>query len=103
MIFHVVISRQAEDDLRSIYEYIAFELLAPENAAGQLERLEKMILSLKEMPERFSRYHNEPWRSRGLRFVAVDHYLVYYFLDVKEYTVIVFRVMYDGQDINKKL
>ena len=55
MIFNVVISEQAEEDLRGIYEYIAFELLAPENAAKQLDRLEKQILSLDELPERFQR------------------------------------------------
>ena len=37
-----------------------FELLSPENAEKQLERLEKQILSLDEMPERFPRYGKEP-------------------------------------------
>ena len=60
MIFKVVISSQAEKDLRGIFEYIAFELLSPENATGQLERLEKQILSLDELPERFPRYGKEP-------------------------------------------
>ena len=68
MIFNVVTSMQAEEDLRGIFEYIAFELLSPENAGKQLERLEKQILSLNEMPERFPRYGKEPWHSRGLRF-----------------------------------
>lgn len=36
MIYEIVLSRQADSDLRGIYEYIAFELLAPENAEGQL-------------------------------------------------------------------
>ena len=35
MIFEVEISDQAEADLRGIFEYIAFTLLAPENATGQ--------------------------------------------------------------------
>ena len=48
MIFKVVISSQVEKDLRGIFEYIAFELLSPENATGQLERLEKQILHLKK-------------------------------------------------------
>ena len=60
MIFNVVTSMQAEEDLRGIFEYIAFELLSPENAGKQLERLEKQILSLDEMPERFPRYGKEP-------------------------------------------
>ena len=46
MIFDVQISEQADRDLRGIYEYIAFELLAPENAAGQLDRLENAISKL---------------------------------------------------------
>ena len=43
MIFDVIISAQAEEDLRGIFEYITFELLSPENAEKQLERLEKQI------------------------------------------------------------
>ena len=46
MIFKVIISAQAENDLRGIFEYITFELLSPENAEKQLNRLEKQILSL---------------------------------------------------------
>lgn len=77
MIFTVDTSIQAEEDLREIFEYIAFNLLSPENAAKQLERLESQILSLDKMPERFPRYGKEPWYSRGLRFVEVDNYIVF--------------------------
>ena len=42
MTYDVRISEQADIDLRSIFEYIAFELQAPENAAGQLDRLERL-------------------------------------------------------------
>lgn len=59
MIFNVVTSIQAEEDLRGIFEHIAFELLSPENAEKQLECLEEQILSLDEMPERFPRYGKE--------------------------------------------
>ena len=103
MIFNVVISEQAEEDSRGIYEYIAFELLAPENAAKQLDRLEKQILSLDELPERFQRYGKEPWHSRGLRFVAVDNYIVFYITDIEEQRVTILRVMYSGRNIEKQL
>ena len=39
MIFHVAYSAEARQDLRDIYEYIACELLVPETAAGQTERI----------------------------------------------------------------
>ena len=45
MMFDVQISKQADNDLRGIFEYIAFELLAPENAARQIDRLEKQSIS----------------------------------------------------------
>ena len=50
MIYDIVISDQAEIDLRGILEYIAFELQAPENASGQLDRLEACIMDLDHMP-----------------------------------------------------
>jgi len=51
MSYQIKISAQAETDLRSIYEYIAFELKSAQNAAGQLDRLEEGIFSLDQLPE----------------------------------------------------
>lgn len=67
MIYEVITTDQANADLKGIYEYIAFELLSPDNAAGQLERLEEHIVGLEESPEKFRHYEKEPWYSRGLR------------------------------------
>ena len=67
MIYEVEVSEQADRDLREIFEYIAFELQSPENAIGQLDRLEEQILSLDTMPERYRKYEKEPWKSRGFR------------------------------------
>lgn len=47
----------------------------------QLQRLKKSILGLNEMPKRFPLYQKEPWLSRGMRFVPVDNFLVYYIPD----------------------
>ena len=46
MIYSVEISTQAERDLRSIYEYIVFELQSVQNAKEQLARLEESICAL---------------------------------------------------------
>lgn len=103
MIFTVEISEQADNDLRAIYEYIAFELLSPENAIGQLDRLEKAIISLEKMPERYQRYEKEPWHGRGLRIFLVDNYVVCYIADTEKCIVTVIRVMYGGRDIERQL
>ena len=103
MIFDVKLSEQADNDLRNIYEYIAFELQSPENADGQLNRLEKVILSLEEMPERFKRYDKEPWHSQGLCIFPIDHYLVVYIPDLKLQQVTIIRVLYDRRNLDDEL
>ena len=81
MIYEVELSEQADSDLRGIFEYISFELQSPENASGQLDRLEEQILSLDTMPERYRKYEKEPWKSRGLRVLPLDNYVVLYIPD----------------------
>lgn len=89
--------------MRGIYEYIAFELLSQDNAAGQLKRLEEHIIGLEEFPERFKFYENEPWHSKGLRIMPVDNYLVFYIANKKVETVTIIRIMYAGRDTDSQL
>lgn len=103
MIYEVITTDQADADLRGIYEYIAFELLSLDNAAGQLERLEEHIVGLEEFPEKFSHYEKKPWHSRGLRVMPVDNYLVFYIPDKDAGIVTVIRVMYAGRDVDSQL
>ena len=103
MSYSVKITNEADNDLRSIYEYIAFELKSIETAIGQLERLEQSILKLSEMPERYKQYENEPWKSKGLRMMPVDNYIVFYIPDNDKNTVTIIRVMYGGRNIERQL
>lgn len=103
MNYEVELSVQADADLRGIYEYIAFTLLAPENAGGQLDRLEEGILSLEQYPMRHRAYEKEPWHSRGLRILPVDNYVLLYIPNEETRVVTIIRVMYGGRNIDKEL
>ena len=103
MIFNVSYSAEARQDLRDIYEYIAYELLAPETAAGQTERIMKAARSLEKMPMRHRLYEEEPWHSQGVRVLPVDNYLVFYLPDETKATVNIIRIMYGGRDVDKQL
>ena len=103
MSYEVKLTPNAKQDLRSIFEYIAYELKSVQTAAGLLDRLDKEIASLNQMPERFRVYDKEPWRSRNLRIMPVEHYLVFYITDNENKTVTVIRIMYGGRDIDKQL
>lgn len=103
MKYEVFTTEQAATDLRAIFEYIAYDLLAGQNALNQLDRLEQAILSLDEMPERYHLYDKEPWKERNLRIMPVDGYLVFYIPRSEEKTVTVIRVMYGRRDIDAQL
>ena len=68
MSWTVEYSTQAKQDLRNIFEYIAYNLLEPETAGRQVQRIMKEIRSLNDMPLRHRIYDEEPWQSQGLRF-----------------------------------
>ena len=47
MIYTIKVTDQADIDIRNIYEYIAYELQSPENAGGQLDRIENADCNIK--------------------------------------------------------
>ncbi len=71
----------AQDDLRGIYEYIAFNLFVPNAARKQLRDIIKTIEELDTNPQGFPIYNKEPLRSKGIRFVTVNNYIVFYYAD----------------------
>lgn len=99
----VVYTGQAENDLRGIYEYIAFSLLAPETAKHQARRIMKEVEGLNHMPLRHKLCDNEPWRGKGLRILPVDNFIAFYLPVENQSAAAVIRIMYGGQDIEKEL
>ena len=103
MSYSIDMTPTAKDDLRDIFRYIAYDLQALTNAVGQIERLEKAIMSLDSMPERYRVYDKPKWRERNLRVMPVDNYLVFYVPEQEKHTVTIVRIMYGGRDIDRQL
>ena len=76
MSYVVEMTDQARKDLRSIYEYIAFALQSRINADSQLDRIEREILSLSDMPERYKVLDLGFDAAKTVRMTAVDRYCV---------------------------
>ena len=83
MKYKVMYTAGAKKDLRNIFRYISEELLAPENAAGQTERIMTAIRKLDTMPNRNRFYEEET--------------------DDETEIVYVVRIMYGGRDVHKQL
>lgn len=94
-----VYSPVAKEDLKSIYRYIAHDLLAPQAAKNQTDRIRKMIRGLDKFPEKHQGVDWEPWASMGMRQMPVNNYLVFYLVDKEEKQVTVVRIFYQGMDI----
>ncbi len=103
MSMKIVYTRTAQNDLREIYEYIAYTLLVPETARSMAEQIMTAIRALSDNPERNPLYKDEPWRSQGIRFLPVRNYIVFYSVRAEIETVSVARIMYGGRDINRQL
>ena len=99
MKFEVELAEKADRDLRNIFFYLS----APENAERQINRLWDAILSLDELPERYRRYEDEPWYSRGMRVLPIDNFVILYIPYLEEKVVRIVTVMYGGRDISEQL
>ena len=88
-------------DMEEIYNYIAIQLQAPENAMGQYNRIAEAIEGLHVFPERVKIMESEPERIVGLRQLVVDNYSAFYVITDME--VIVTRVLYSAMDISRRL
>ncbi len=99
MKYTIFIAQKAEEDLGEIFEYLAYKVMAGENAVRQLNRIQTAIESLDEMPLRNRVYDKEPWKTRNLRIMPVDNYLVFYLTETEALKVTILRIMYGGRDI----
>ncbi len=94
-------SEKAFNDLKAIYEYIAFDLYVPNTASEQVNRIMDSVKTLNSMPMMHPVYPEEPWKSKGIRFFPIDNYLVWYLPQEKQKAVNIVRIMYGGRDFSK--
>lgn len=97
--YKVKINPRAIRELDSIYEYIAAEKLAPENAKGQVNRIKNAILDLGTFPQSHQERHEGRYAGKGYRQLIVDNYIVIFRIDEANKTVYVVTIQYQGRNI----
>ena len=103
MSWRVDFTDEAKAELRSIYWYIHDVLLEPQTALAQIRRIKKATDALDQLPFRYRLYDQEPWRSRGLRILPVNNYLVFYVPDESRCVVEIVHIIYGGRDIEAQV
>lgn len=97
--YTVTYSSMALEDLRDIYEYIRYTLLAPIAAEHQILRIRKMIASLEVFPMRHQLVDEEPWKSKRMYKVPIDKYIVFYCVNDMMHVVSIVRIFYAARNI----
>ena len=103
MTWEVYYTDDALQDLQDIYDYISGVLLEPVIAEKQTNRIMDAADSLNHMPLRYRLYDYAPWRSKGLRILQVENYLIFYLPEESPGTVAIVRIMYGGRDVKRHL
>lgn len=86
-------------DIDSIYEYIAYEKLAPENAKGQTDRIWKALKSLEELPAAHQDRLEGKYSGKGYKQLLIDNYLAIFKIDQENKIVYIVTVQYQGRNI----
>ena len=97
--YKVKVNPRAIRDLDSIYEYIASEKLAPENAKGQVERIKKSILGLDTFPQSHQERNEGRYAGKGYRQLIIDNYIVIFRISEPQKTVYVVTIQYQGRNL----
>ncbi|MGM9528604.1 MAG: type II toxin-antitoxin system RelE/ParE family toxin [Phascolarctobacterium sp.] len=98
MIWQVIYSAKAKQDLRDITEYLSYVLMMPETARRLASHIMKEIEGLDYMPTKFQIFPHEPWASQGIRRLPVKNYNVFYEIQEDSHVVSIVRIMYAGRD-----
>ena len=97
--YKVKITPRAIRELDSIYEYIANEKLAPENAKGQVDRIKTAILGLTSFPQSHQERNEGRYAGKGYRQLLVDNYITIFRIDELHKTVYVITIQYQRRNL----
>lgn len=97
--YKVRVNPKAIRDLESIYEYIALQKQAPENAKRQVDRIKNAILQLNTFPQSHQERVEGRYAEKGYRQLLVDNYIVIFKINGEHNIVTVVTVQYQGRNI----
>ncbi len=98
MIYKLVVSKEAAEDIEDIVYYIVSELSNPSAAADFLDDVEKSYHNIVEKPAMYSLCNDYRLRNGGYRKIVIKNYLILYRINEEKKTVIIIRVVYGGRN-----
>lgn len=92
--YKVMMLPQAEEDIMSNTDYIAFEKKSPETALELAMGFRNKIAELEFMPAQHELDEDEELAFRGIRKCYYKNYKIFFFIDENNHIVYVLRVLH---------
>jgi plasmid stabilization system protein ParE len=92
--YSVHITDIAEEDIVSTVQYVANVLTAPVAANHLLDEIEKYENILENTPNMYSFVPDEYLKVKGVKYVMVKNYMLFYTINEEEKIVTVIRFLY---------
>ena len=102
-VYAVTLTEVAKNDIADTVAYIAYDLRNLAAANTFLDRIGQAITSLEQMPNRQPLVRDEMLAAQGIRFLTIDHYLLFYRVHEEKKSVTIIRVLYGKQNWKKIL
>lgn len=94
MSYQIHITSAAERDMDRAVDYIEFSLKNPKAADDLMDEAERQINALSNFPKKQPLVDDKLLASWGIRFIQVNHFLVFYVISEADSEVIVVRFLY---------
>ena len=95
--YEIIFTDYAKEELKDIFHYIS-EILNNKIAADSLmNKIEKILLALKQIPFLATKVHIKP-RNETYRRLVINNYIILYQVNEKNSYVIIYRVLYGKRD-----
>lgn len=99
--YAVELTRQAEEQLSEIVQYISVTLRSPQAGMNTLDALEEEIGSLSAMPSRYPVIEDDLVGDRSIRKTWAKNFSIYYQVDDAQKRVNILAVCYARRDQKK--
>ena len=99
--YNIYMSLAANIDLEEIFSYIAGTSPSEQTANNLMLKIHELILSLEEMPQRFSRSLDQTLAEKGYRRANVKKYIILYLIDEENKTVNIARIFHSRMNYEK--
>ena len=98
MVYSLIITDVAEEDILNTVKYIVDVLKAPTAANNLLDEIERHEEILENTPNIYPLVPDEYLAQKGLKFTIIKNYLMFYTIDENEKIVTVIRFLYGRRD-----